>query len=170
MVFKTWCTPDLLAASGIQLDRQGLAYAAFFDYHSLVSFCLVTFGMVIFVLSLQEGFYAYQLKKLGWALVTMFAIVAAGHGHIVALWRNRLWFTCGVAGICCHNLVEFIISTYGPFKTPLLAIDPHATRAGFILAATSVFSLFWMVSQLPITRRVPTRLCRLLGSLLRPPN
>jgi hypothetical protein len=60
MVSKTWLTQELLQNSGIVL-------APFFDdvlfkYHSFYTFCLLAGGMILFVLSLEEGFYAYQFK------------------------------------------------------------------------------------------------------------
>lgn len=60
MVSKTWLTQDLLYNSGIVLPT-------FFDdmlfkYHSFYTFCLLAVGMILFVLSLEEGFYAYQFK------------------------------------------------------------------------------------------------------------
>jgi len=33
-----------------------------FKYHSFYTFCLLAGGMILFVLSLEEGFYAYQFK------------------------------------------------------------------------------------------------------------
>jgi len=57
MVPKTWLTQELLASSHIFLPT--LIDDALFKYHSFYTFLFLAGGMILFVLSLEEGFYAY---------------------------------------------------------------------------------------------------------------
>ena len=59
MIPKTWASHELLTNSGIPIDKATEQYAIMYGYHNLISFCLITFGLILFVYSLQEGFYAY---------------------------------------------------------------------------------------------------------------
>lgn len=135
-----------MAESGLVLDHASLHYAVLFHYHTLVSFCLATCGMILFVLSLQEGFYAYQLKQLSWTLINILVIVAAGHGFLTALWHCRLWFAYSIILVGVHNLVENLVSAYGPFRASVLHLRPGATAAGFIISAIACFATFYLVS------------------------
>ena len=60
MIPKTWLTSELLHNSQIVLPQ--FIYDILFRYHSFYTFCLLAGGMILFVLSLEEGFYAYQFK------------------------------------------------------------------------------------------------------------
>ena len=60
MIPKTWLTSELLHNSQIFLPQ--FIHDILFRYHSFYTFCLLAGGMILFVLSLEEGFYAYQFK------------------------------------------------------------------------------------------------------------
>ena len=68
------------------LAKDHLLFMVFFQYHSLISFSLCAIGLVFFVITLQEGFYAYQFRTLGWTMMSIIAIVTGCHGLLVALW------------------------------------------------------------------------------------
>lgn len=48
-----------MKASGYAPEKDSFWFGVLFGYHNLTCFCLFTLGLIIFVLSLQEGFYAY---------------------------------------------------------------------------------------------------------------
>lgn len=58
---KTWMTPQLLQSSGIGTESYSFTHVVLIKYHSLVSFMAFTIGIIFFVISLQEGFYSYQV-------------------------------------------------------------------------------------------------------------
>jgi len=104
MIPRTWLTQELLFNSGIILP-------AFFDdmlfkYHSFYTFCLLAFGMILFVLSLEEGFYQYQFKQMGWSILNLMAIVSAGHGLLLGLWRVRIWFVYTILCMCLRDVTN----------------------------------------------------------------
>ena len=96
--------------------------------------------MMFFVISLQEGFYAYQFKRLGWNLLSTFCIVMGSSGLVVALWSNRLWFFYAVTSIVLHNVVDYIFSRYIPIRTPILMLKPEATLEGFLAGSVACFA------------------------------
>lgn len=110
----------------------------------MVSFIFFTMSMMFFVISLQEGFYAYQFKRLGWNLLSTFCIVMGSTGLIVALWSNRLWFFFAVTSIVLHNVVDYIFSRFFPLKTPILLLKPKATLEGFLAGSFACFAYLYM--------------------------
>jgi len=58
---KSWMKPQLLQDSGIGLQEYSLANVLLIKYHSVCSFMLLTFGLIFFVYSMQEGYYSYQV-------------------------------------------------------------------------------------------------------------
>ena len=99
-----------------------------FGHHNLISCCIGALGIIFFVISLQEGFYLYQLKRFGWTVVSAMAIVFGFHGHLISLWHNRLWFCYSLMCVVFHNFVEHLVSKYLPWKSILLQLNPEATR------------------------------------------
>jgi len=60
MISKTWLTEELLSNTGIELPL--VLHQILFTYHSFFAFGLFAFGLIFFVMSLEEGFYSYQFK------------------------------------------------------------------------------------------------------------
>ena len=143
---KTWLNYPLLQKSDLAPEVGSLFYWIFFRYHNIVSFLLFTAGMMFFVLSLQEGFYAYQFKRLGWSLLSTFSIVNGGTGLMIALWGNRLWFFYAITCITIHNAVDYIFCRYFPLKSSMLLLKLEATIEGFLAGSVSCFIYFFIVS------------------------
>lgn len=85
-----------------------------YKYHSFYCFCLLAAGMIIFVLSLEEGFYAYQFKQMGWSLLNLMVIVTAGHGLLLSLWRVRIWFVYTILCMVLRDTTNVIVSNLIP--------------------------------------------------------
>lgn len=103
----------------------------------------LTLGGIGFVLSLQEGFYAYQFKRLGWTLISTVVVVGGGSGMLIALWGNRLWFFYAVSCVTIHNAVDRFFQTFFPLKTPMLMLKPEATIESFIAGSIACFIYFY---------------------------
>ena len=99
------------------------------------------------MISLQEGFYAYQFKRLGWALLCTFSIVTGLTGLVVALWSNRLWFFYAVTCITLHNAVDYAFSKFFPLKTQIMMLKPEATFEGFLAGSIACFLYFYITSK-----------------------
>ena len=50
-------------------------------------------------------------------------IVTAGHGHLLGLWRLRLWFVYTVLCLCVRDLVDSDNRWLGDDDTPTSRID-----------------------------------------------
>jgi len=99
-----------------------------FGHQNLFSYCIAAGGIIIFVISLQEGFYLYQLKRISWTVVSTMVIVFGFHGQLIGLWHNRLWFCYSLMCVVVHNFVEYLVSKYLPWKSILMQLNPEATR------------------------------------------
>lgn len=56
---KYWLTLPLLRSSGMAPEPGSLISLVCYEYHALVVFCLFMLGQIMFVISLQDGFYSY---------------------------------------------------------------------------------------------------------------
>ena len=124
------------------------AHLMLFQYHNLVSFIAFTFGLILFVVSLQEGFYSYQFKRLGWTLLSTFCIVIGCSGLIIVLWRNRLWFFYALTCVSVHNAVDYFFCHFFPRKTPIMMLKPEASMEGFAAGSIACFVYFFVVSSI----------------------
>jgi len=112
MVPRTWCTQELLYNSGVFLPI--FVDDMLYKYHSFYCFCLLAAGMILFVLSLEEGFYAYQFKQMGWSLLNLMVIVTSGHGLLLGLWRVRIWFVYTILCMVLRDTTNVIVSNLIP--------------------------------------------------------
>lgn len=144
LVSKTWLTQDLLTKSHIFLPS--LLDDMLFKFHSFYTFCFLAGGMILFVLSLEEGFYAYQFKQLGWTLLNLLFICTAGHGHLIGLWRLRLWFVYTVVLLSLRDSVDRVVSRFVP-SPPLHPLSPKATVLGYLTGIIAVFAFYFNVSE-----------------------
>jgi CDP-diglyceride synthetase len=118
------------------------------DHHSTISFCLFIAGAICFVLSLEEGFFLYQFKMLGWSLLSLFTIVSGGTGWLMGMWSCRMWFFFPATAMCVHNFADYLICKYFPWRTKMTLLKPSATWQGFIGSVLATFAYFWTVSSL----------------------
>ena len=105
-------------------------------------------GLILFVVSLQEGFYSYQFKRLGWTLLSTFCIVIGCSGLIIVLWRNRLWFFYALTCVSVHNAVDYFFCHFFPRKTPIMMLKPEASMEGFAAGSIACFVYFFVVSSI----------------------
>ena len=59
LIPKTWLTLPVLKQSGLAPEMGSLLHMLCYEYHNLTVFTLLTLGIIIFVVSLQEGYYSY---------------------------------------------------------------------------------------------------------------
>ena len=59
LIPKTWLTLSVLQRSGMAPAPGSLISICCYEYHELIVFMMMTIGIILFVVSLQEGFYAY---------------------------------------------------------------------------------------------------------------
>ena len=132
--------------SGLAPQPGSVLSLILYECHGLVAYLLVTFGVIFFVTSLQEGYYSYQYKMLGWTLLSAMLFLIGGSGLLLALWRCRMWFVYAVSCITVHNAFDHLICEFFPTKTKMFFLKPKATLEGFIAGVISCFVFFAIVS------------------------
>lgn len=143
MIPRTWLTQELLFNSGILVPE--LVDNMLFKYHSFFTFCLFAFGMILFVLSLEEGFYAYQFKQMGWSILNLIVIVSAGHGLLLGLWKVRIWFVYTLLCLVARDVTDHLVSklSIGP---SMHSLTPKATVLGYIFGVIASAVFYIMVA------------------------
>mmetsp|Transcript_42220 Transcript_42220/g.55622 ORF Transcript_42220/g.55622 Transcript_42220/m.55622 type:complete len:238 (-) Transcript_42220:517-1230(-) len=145
LIPKTWLTLPILQKSGLAPEPGSFIHAFCYEYHSLAVFMLLTFGVILFVVSLQEGFYSYQFRMLGWTLLCAILIISGCQGLLLALWKCRIWFFYTVSCVTVHNAIDYLTCHFFPLRTPMLMLKPEATFEGFTAGAISCFLFFSIV-------------------------
>ena len=148
MITRTWLTQDLLYDSGIHPPQ--VLDDMLFKYHSFYTFCLLASGMIFFVLSLEEGFYAYQFRQMGWSILSLMVIVGSGHGLLLSLWKVRIWFIYSVLCLYLRDVVDCLVTNFigGP---PIHHLSPKSSILGFIVGGLCAFGFYFQVSVFNLT-------------------
>lgn len=60
-----------------------------FPYHTFISFALYIVGVVVFVLSLEHGYYRYQFEMFAWVHLTLWLIVVQSTVIVVNMFQAR---------------------------------------------------------------------------------
>jgi len=144
MVSRTWLTKELL--TNTEIFPPQILDEMLFKYHSFYTFCLLASGMIFFVLSLEEGFYAYQFKNMGWSILNLLVIVGSGHGLLIALWKMRMWFVYTLLCMCFRDLVDHLVSKFVKVGPPMHVLSPKSTLLGYIIGGASAFAFYFVVS------------------------
>lgn len=74
-------------------------------------------------------------------------IVTAGHGHLLGLWRLRLWFVYTVVCMCLRDYADNLISRLVPVGPTLHSLTPKATIFGYIVGGIVAFAFYFNVSE-----------------------
>jgi len=112
----------------------------------------MTGALILFTMSLQEGFYAYQLRHVSFTAFCALVCSVACQGFLIALWHSRLWFVWALIIIFMQGTVDGVVSAYGPLTAPIKSISPDNTIFGFVCAAfvCIVFHFQWSFKPLSV--------------------
>lgn len=142
MVSRTWLNKELLTNTEIYLPQ--VLDEMLFKYHSFYTFCLLAAGMIFFVLSLEEGFYAYQFKQMGWSILNLIVIVGSGHGLLIALYKMRLWFVYTLVCMCLRDVVDHLVSNHVKVGPPMHSLSPKSSLLGYVIGAACAFAFYFV--------------------------
>lgn len=106
-----------------------------------------TIGIIFFVISLQEGFYSYQIQRLGHILAFTGIIASSFHGFLTGLWTCRIWFIFPIATIALRNAIEYLVEKYCPLRTKIYDLKPKATMEGFVAGIVAALIFNFTVGQ-----------------------
>ncbi|KAJ6254261.1 phosphatidate cytidylyltransferase [Anaeramoeba flamelloides] len=119
-------------------------FAALVRYHTFISYALYITCFVLFVASLQKGYYLYQFKKLSWCMLSLFFIVWRTNLVIRNLFDGLIWILLPITMIFINDIAAYLWGiSFG--KHPLIKISPKKTWEGFIGAFfTTLISAFFI--------------------------
>lgn len=143
---KLWLTLSVLQRSGMAPEPGSFLYIVCYEYHGLVVFLMLTLGVILFVISLQEGYYSYQFRMLGWTVLCALLIISGCQGLLFSLWKCRIWFFYVICCVTVHNAADYLMCHFFPLRTPMLMLKPEATFEGFTGGAIACFLFFTLVS------------------------
>jgi phosphatidate cytidylyltransferase len=63
-----------------------------YDYHSLISFALFMFGMLLFVWSLEKGSYRYQFQRFAWSMLALVFVFCVPTYISYNIYKGIFWF------------------------------------------------------------------------------
>lgn len=118
-------------------------YKIVFGYHNLTAFCMFVAGIIMFVISLEQGFYHYQFKQLGWCLTNILFIVTGMHGLMSSMWYGRVWIGFPVLVVVINAFFSHAVNTISG-ETPMMRLNPLKTVEGYGVGifATMIFTFF----------------------------
>eukprot|EP01096_Ripella_sp_DP13-Kostka_P017826 TRINITY_DN931_c0_g1_i1.p1 TRINITY_DN931_c0_g1~~TRINITY_DN931_c0_g1_i1.p1 ORF type:complete len:436 (+),score=197.10 TRINITY_DN931_c0_g1_i1:49-1308(+) len=113
-----------------------------YNYHNFISFSFFIIGVVLFVLSLKNGFYKLQFKQIIWTSMALIAMSPSTF-HVPNIFNGIIWFLLPTSLIICNDITAFI---WGFFfgRTPLIQLSPKKTWEGFIGAFFSTIAFSFL--------------------------
>lgn len=115
-------------------------------YHAFVCFSLYMIGVVVFVLSLETGYYRYQFEMFAWVHLTLLLIVVQSTVIVVNMFQGLVWFILPALMIISNDTFAYIFGFFFG-RTPLIAISPKKTWEGFIGAFFSTVLVGFFLSR-----------------------
>jgi phosphatidate cytidylyltransferase len=124
-------------------------------YHSFISFALYMTGVVMFVLSLETGYYKYQFEMFAWVQLTLFLIVVQSTVIVVNMFSGLIWFILPALLIISNDTWAYIFGFFFG-RTPLISLSPKKTwsvaevhtrrlRLTFLLCSNAARFLFTLM-------------------------
>lgn len=115
-------------------------------YHSFMSFALYIIGVVVFVLSLETGYYRYQFEMFAWVHLTLLLIVVQSTVIVVNMFQGLIWFILPALLIISNDTWAYIFGFFFG-RTPLIQLSPKKTWEGFIGAFFSTMLVGFFFSR-----------------------
>ncbi|KAG4099012.1 phosphatidate cytidylyltransferase [Neocallimastix lanati (nom. inval.)] len=112
--------------------------------HKFITFCLYTFGFVIFIMSLRKGFYQFQFIQFAWTHLILLFVVFQAHFLINNILQGIIWFFLPVSQIIVNDIAAYVCGFFWG-RTPLIQLSPKKTWEGFIGAffLTGIWGIFF---------------------------
>ncbi len=146
-------------ALGDQLSRLAVRHKAVawvLHYHSMITYCLLCVGLILFVLSLRRYTLKYQFTQLAWTLVTLILVVTQSVGHIANIYQGLVWFLLPTTLVVCNDIFAYFFGFFFG-RTRLIKLSPKKTWEGFI--GGSICTLIWAVLMADVMQRFAFFVC-----------
>jgi len=114
--------------------------------HAFISFSLYAAGFVAFVLLLKQGQYKYQFGMFAWCHLTLIIIVVQSSFLVANMFQGLIWAILPAMLIITNDMCAYQVGLmFG--RTPLIALSPKKTWAGFIggMCCTFLFASLFAV-------------------------
>ena len=115
------------------------------SYHNFVTFCLLIFAFLSFVLSLKRGYLKYQFRLFGWIVLATLLVSYQGWLLIHNIFEGLAWYLIPSLLIIVNDIFAYIFGYFFGSK-PLIALSEKKTWEGYIGGAASTFLFSLVVS------------------------
>ena len=78
------------------------------QHHGFITFMLIVFGIISFVLSLKKGFYKYQFKQLGWCMAIIIIVVVQSTFVMRNIMDGIIWFFVPASAIITNDIMRYV--------------------------------------------------------------
>jgi phosphatidate cytidylyltransferase len=113
---------------------------------------LYAVGFVVFVVSLEAGYYKYQFEMFAWIHLTLLLVVVQSTFIVVNMFQGLVWFMLPALLIISNDTWAYVFGFFFG-RTPLIALSPKKTWEGFAGAALATlitgFTLPVLLGQYP---------------------
>jgi len=123
----------------------------FVKYQGLMVFTGYCMTFVLFVLTLKQGLYKYQIGNVVWTIGVLALIVWQITGATVLIFAGMFWFMLPCSLVVANDCFAYFcgVSMGRRFiKRPFLAISPNKTWEGFIGSFFCTLIWAWLFSDL----------------------
>lgn len=98
-------------------------------YHTFIAFILYCIGVMIFVLTLRNGYYKYQFEMFAWVHLTLLLVVVQSTFIAVNMFQGMIWFALPATLIIFNDSWAYVFGVmFG--RTPLIKLSPKKTVEG----------------------------------------
>eukprot|EP00347_Sterkiella_histriomuscorum_P018056 403346957 len=159
VIFCFAVTPQFLLTSKSlkqSIENDPILSGLFVEYHKLISFFMFTFGILIFVLSLEKSSLRYSFSRLTWTWLTLFVVFAPPVPFFYNIYKGLFWFIVPQLIVSINDMTSYV-SNYFFGKSQLISLAPKKTWEGFIGGVVSTFFLGYIIADCLAT--VPYIVC-----------
>jgi phosphatidate cytidylyltransferase len=109
-----------------------------------VLFCGLS-GIVLFVLTLRNGYFRYQFGTFAWTHMTMLLVILQTSWMSANIFRGLFWFVLPAFLVVANDTSAYMFGrAFG--RTPLIKLSPKKTVEGFVGATGFTIVFAFMVS------------------------
>lgn len=120
-------------------------YHLMIKYHNLICFILLCLGLIIFLKSLQQGYYRYQVSSFGYNQLISIMLSFVCSLLISNIMNGLFWFVLPCGMVICNDVSAYIWGRmFG--KTKLTILSPKKTVEGYVGALITTIIYAYVMS------------------------
>jgi phosphatidate cytidylyltransferase len=140
----------LFEKMNVLLIKQNELMEFIIKFHFFISFSFYTFGIVVFVLSLEKRFYLKQFILFSYTQMSLVLLVIQPHLMIRNTLQGVIWFVTPVVIVNVNDISAYFFGIlFG--KTKLIKLSPKKTWEGYLGGAVSTVLINFVISSFLIS-------------------